>query len=111
MLVLDMVCPLLELHHYNRSLTTLLTEAVKSLLIDLQAAVTILRLATAIYPVGSWITAVPRSLYPEIEPDPTSEVITESWTLRSDLSNWAWRIISELKADGEINSRVHFFRD
>ncbi|THH12748.1 hypothetical protein EW146_g7403 [Bondarzewia mesenterica] len=74
-------------------------EPVKSLLISLDAAVTILRLTTAIYPVGSWLKAQPQDLFAENDIDPTPDVIAESWTLRSGLSGWAWRAISELKDD------------
>ncbi|KAF8654090.1 hypothetical protein AX16_003623 [Volvariella volvacea WC 439] len=61
---------------------------VKSRLNSLEAPLTILKLSMAIYPPGSWISRYlsgPLSL-PE-----------EEWTLRKDLSDWAWRAIMELK--------------
>jgi hypothetical protein len=62
-------------------------------LISLEAAVTILRLSTAIYPPGSWLKA---GVAP-ISDGNTQDMVLESWGLRSGLSNWAWRTISELK--------------
>ncbi|KZT26246.1 hypothetical protein NEOLEDRAFT_1132274 [Neolentinus lepideus HHB14362 ss-1] len=67
-------------------------EPVKSRLIALEAAVTILRLSAAIYPPGSWMTAQ--------SPAESSEGdLLESWNMRSGLSSWAWRAISELRED------------
>ncbi|KII88576.1 hypothetical protein PLICRDRAFT_54405 [Plicaturopsis crispa FD-325 SS-3] len=66
-------------------------EPVKFRLISLEAALTLVRLSAAIYPPGSW-TATPAD---------SADVATvyESWSLRSGLSSWAWRAISELKDD------------
>ncbi|KDQ61324.1 hypothetical protein JAAARDRAFT_82449, partial [Jaapia argillacea MUCL 33604] len=69
-------------------------DAVKSRLISLEAAVTVLRLSSAIYPSGSWLTAQP-------EADASEAAVIESWNLRSSLSNWSWRVIGELKDDRE----------
>lgn len=66
----------------------------------LEAAITILRLSTSIYPPGRW-ASVEAPLSPE---DPaTNEALVESWNIRSGLSGWSWRFISELKGgdDGE----------
>lgn len=59
-------------------------------LISLEAAMTILKLSTAVYPSGSWTN---RSISGG-DGETNSE---DLWSLRSGLSNWAWRIISELK--------------
>jgi hypothetical protein len=73
-----------------------LTEPVRFRLTSLEASVTILNLSAAIYPPGSW--AVQKAPLSPNDPA-TDEALIESWTLRSGLSNWAWRTISELKAD------------
>jgi hypothetical protein len=65
----------------------------------------VLRLSGAIYPPGRWATAE-APLSPD---DPTTdEALVESWTLRSGLSNWAWRLIGELKGgdDDDDEPRV-----
>lgn len=88
MLVLAMVCASRKSHD---GLTELWLDPVKFRLISLEAAMTILKLSTAIYPPGVWANI---SLeYDEGSPDS----LEEAWTLRSGLSNWAWRTISELK--------------
>ncbi|KAJ7582761.1 hypothetical protein C8J56DRAFT_955650 [Mycena floridula] len=66
-------------------------DAVKFRLISLEAAKTILNLSTAIYPAGAWLSPASDS------PANSSEEIEEIWTLRTTLSDWAWRTISELK--------------
>lgn len=66
-------------------------DPVKFRLISLEAALTVLKLSTAIYPPGSWLSASDKV------PEETSAEIEESWSLRSGLSNWAWRTITELK--------------
>ncbi|KZT11398.1 uncharacterized protein LAESUDRAFT_734264 [Laetiporus sulphureus 93-53] len=76
-------------------------EAVKFRLISLEAAMTILKLSMAIYPPGSWLSSHV-FLGPDLQ---TEEDILESWNLRSGLSNWAWRAISELRDDGEENAQ------
>jgi hypothetical protein len=81
------------------------TEPVRSRLTALETAITILRLSTAVYPPGRW--AIEKGpLSPE---DPTTdESLIESWTVRSGLSNWAWRLLSELKGadDAEDEQQV-----
>ncbi|EPQ58166.1 hypothetical protein GLOTRDRAFT_136931 [Gloeophyllum trabeum ATCC 11539] len=67
-------------------------EPVKSRLISLEAAITILRLSAAIYPPGSWMASQPSA-------DSSDQEFLESWNLRSGLSSWAWRAISELRED------------
>lgn len=52
---------------------------------------TMLKLSTAIYPPGAWTTP---SIYGDTPDLDTSE---EAWEMRSGLSNWVWRAISELK--------------
>jgi hypothetical protein len=80
-------------------------EPVRSRLTAHETAITILRLSAAIYPPGRWaVEEAPLS--PE---DPaTDEALIESWTIRSGLSNWAWRLIAELKGgdDGDDEPQV-----
>ncbi|TFY83894.1 hypothetical protein EWM64_g117 [Hericium alpestre] len=71
-------------------------EPVKFRLISLEAAVTILRLTSAIYPAGYWMKGASDVFTPEQNANPSPEDINESWMLRSGLSNWAWRTIAEL---------------
>ncbi|KAJ7097972.1 hypothetical protein B0H15DRAFT_823645 [Mycena belliarum] len=67
-------------------------DPVKSRLRSLDSGLTIMKLSTATYPPAAWLTAAPSS------PDEnTSEAQEESWTLRSGVSSWAWRIIVDLK--------------
>ncbi|KAA1469477.1 hypothetical protein DENSPDRAFT_835109 [Dentipellis sp. KUC8613] len=72
-------------------------EPVKLRLFSLEAAGTILRLSSAIYPPGSWVTE-PKGGFVPVQ-SPSDDDISESWSLRSGLANWAWRAISELKDD------------
>jgi hypothetical protein len=88
------LCPQLEL-------ISPLSDPVKFRLISLEAATTILKLSTAIYPPGRWL----------IEQDQISakEEAIEQWTLRCSLSNWAWRTISELKDVKDDGQLAHHF--
>ncbi|KAF9053624.1 hypothetical protein BDZ89DRAFT_976173 [Hymenopellis radicata] len=61
-------------------------DPIKDRLLSLEAVSTILKLSTSIYPPGSW------QFYSSQEGD-----LNEAWTLRSGLSNWAWRTITELR--------------
>jgi hypothetical protein len=67
-------------------------DPVKSRLRSLDSGLTIMKLSTAIYPPGAWLTATPSS--PE---ENTPEAQEESWTLRSMISSWAWKTIVDLK--------------
>lgn len=60
-------------------------DAIKFRLISLEAALTIIKLSAAVYPAMSWLG---------ISVDESSK---EAWSLRSGISNWAWRTVSELK--------------
>ena len=62
-------------------------------LVALEAAMTILKLSTAIYPLGSWQYFQPASAPGDSE-DPT-----EAWALRSTLASWSWRAIEEIRGD------------
>ncbi|KAJ7063257.1 hypothetical protein C8F01DRAFT_1132210 [Mycena amicta] len=62
-------------------------DPVKSRLRSLDAALTIMKLSTAIYPTAAWL-----SFTPSADEDPE-----EFWTLRSGVSNWAWKTIVDLK--------------
>ncbi|KAI0646953.1 hypothetical protein C8Q79DRAFT_957140 [Trametes meyenii] len=70
-------------------------DAVKDRLVALEAAMTILKLSTAIYPLGSW------QLYQLPSDGSSSEDPTEAWTLRSTLASWSWRAIEEIRGDEE----------
>lgn len=52
---------------------------------------TMLKLSSAIYPPGAWTNP---SVYGDTINLDTSQ---EAWEMRSSLSNWVWRAISELK--------------
>ncbi|KAK7054936.1 hypothetical protein VNI00_003399 [Paramarasmius palmivorus] len=66
-------------------------DPVKDRLNSLEAGKTILKLSTAIYPTGSWLTQ------PTLDNISAGDELEEAWNLRSSLSNWAWRTILELK--------------
>ncbi|KAL0580235.1 hypothetical protein V5O48_001740 [Marasmius crinis-equi] len=66
-------------------------EPIKDRLNSLEAATTILKLSTAIYPTSSWIQ------FPEVDNITDPHELEEAWTLRTTLSSWAWRISMELK--------------
>ncbi|KAI0064603.1 hypothetical protein BV25DRAFT_1823008 [Artomyces pyxidatus] len=78
-------------------------EPVKFRLISLEAAVTILRLTSAIYPPGAWIQQPVVGLVPKQDLPISQEEVEESWTLRSGLSSWAWRTITELNDRKEVD--------
>ncbi|KAH7930821.1 hypothetical protein BV22DRAFT_1101534 [Leucogyrophana mollusca] len=67
---------------------------VKFRLISLEVAMTLIRLSSAIYPTASWM----RSLALNSQ-ESAADQIAESWSLRSGLSSWAWRLIAELRDD------------
>lgn len=66
------------------------TDAVKDRLVALEAAMTILKLSTAIYPLGSWQLDSTQE---------SSEIFHEAWSLRSTLASWSWRAIEEITGD------------
>ncbi|KAF8894572.1 hypothetical protein BD779DRAFT_1501845 [Infundibulicybe gibba] len=76
-------------------------DAIKFRLISLEVATTILKLSTAIYPPASWSNFTPNGGNPEAN-------FEEIWALRSGLSNWAWRTISELKTE-RMNVTLQIF--
>ncbi|KAI0361987.1 hypothetical protein OH77DRAFT_1389137 [Trametes cingulata] len=67
-------------------------EPVQDRLAALEAAMTILKLSTSIYPLGSWQYYKPPA-------EDASEDPTESWSLRSSLASWSWRAIDEIRGD------------
>ncbi|RDB21038.1 hypothetical protein Hypma_011561 [Hypsizygus marmoreus] len=75
-------------------------DAVKSRLNSLEAAMTLLKLSTAIYPPGSWYSGLSNN--EDIDGAASEEV----WALRSGISNWAWRTISELKDVKDDSLRI-----
>lgn len=76
-------------------------EPVKFRLTSLEVAMTLVRLSSAIYPVGAWMRDQ-TSLFPVQSSglDGIPEHVAESWNLRIGLSNWTWRLITELRDDG-----------
>ncbi|KIJ06186.1 hypothetical protein PAXINDRAFT_20608 [Paxillus involutus ATCC 200175] len=75
-------------------------EPVKFRLTSLEVATTLVRLSSAIYPAGAWMRST-TSLFPAgfSELDSVPERVAESWTIRTGLSSWAWRLITELRDD------------
>ncbi|EMD38507.1 hypothetical protein CERSUDRAFT_113687 [Gelatoporia subvermispora B] len=67
-------------------------EPAKSRLKSLEAAMTILRLSMAVYVPAWWIR-------PSAQISILDESSIESWNLRTGMSSWAWRVISELRED------------
>ncbi|KAF4608425.1 hypothetical protein EYR40_000770 [Pleurotus pulmonarius] len=67
---------------------------VRHRLISLEAAFTIMRLSVAVYPPGLW----------KREPHPSDS--EDVWRLRSGISEWAWRTISELRENNDDNLTV-----
>ncbi|KAI6039034.1 hypothetical protein EDC04DRAFT_3112751 [Pisolithus marmoratus] len=79
--------------------TSLGFNPVKFRLISLEVAMTLVRLSSALYPVGSWMRCT-TSLFPsDLVLEETPIRIAESWNIRIVLSNWAWRLITELRDD------------
>ena len=70
-----------------------LPEPVRTRLLSLEVAITILRISTAVYPTGSW-------LHVQASPsDAERGFELEDWELRAGLSSWAWRTLNGLKVD------------
>lgn len=89
-------------HVMRDSLTVSRAEPVKTRLVSLEAALTILKLSLSIYPPGSWLR--PAKPLVNGQDDGSPSHLEEVWTLRTGLSQWAWRAISELRNDDEENS-------
>ncbi|KAJ8078732.1 hypothetical protein PM082_013015 [Marasmius tenuissimus] len=66
-------------------------EPVKHRLTSLEAGTTVLKLSTAIYPTSSWIE------FPTVDNVTDPDESHETWSLRTTISSWAWRIITELQ--------------
>ena len=77
-------------------------DLVKARLTSLRAVMTILKLSMSIYPPGAWLTQP--ELPVDDSPDPKAARL-ESWNLRSGLSSWTWRVISELR-DADEEARM-----
>ncbi|KAL1746374.1 hypothetical protein HDZ31DRAFT_62274 [Schizophyllum fasciatum] len=71
-------------------------DVVQTRLRSLQTHMTLVKLAIAIYPPGSWLDDASES----------GDALAESWDLRSSLSNWAWRTVSELKEQGDDTIQI-----
>ena len=70
---------------------TSFVDAVRYRLLSLEAATTMLKLSSAIYPPGAWTNP---SIYGNTS---NLDVSEEAWEMRNGLTNWAWRAISEIK--------------
>ena len=86
-----------------RQILMITSDLVKARLTSLRAVMTILKLSMSVYPPGAWLT------HPElsVNEDSSNSKATrlESWNLRSGLSSWTWRVISELRdADEEART-------
>lgn len=68
-------------------------DPVKTRLLSLEVAITILRISTAIYPTGSWLH------FRSSPSDAERGFEVEDWELRAGLSSWAWRALNGLKID------------
>lgn len=75
-------------------------DPVKFRLTSLEIAMTLVRLSSALYPTSSWMRST-TSLFPANPSgvDETTASVAESWSIRTTLSNWAWRLIAELRDD------------
>lgn len=69
------------------------TEPVRTRLLSLEVAITILRISTAIYPTGSWLR------FRSSPSDAEQGFELEDWEMRAGLSSWAWRALNGLKID------------
>jgi hypothetical protein len=69
---------------------------VKARLTSLEAARTIIKLSSTIYPPTAWTSHLG---------NPSKEAFIEEWDLRSGISNWAWRTVSALR-DGQDESKI-----
>lgn len=79
--------------------TSLGFNSVKFRLISLEVAMTLVRLSSALYPVGSWMRCTTNLFPDDLAPEEAPILIAESWNIRISLSNWAWRLITELRDD------------
>ncbi|KAH7889737.1 hypothetical protein F5I97DRAFT_1802615 [Phlebopus sp. FC_14] len=76
-------------------------EPVKFRLTSLEVCMTLVRLSSAIYPAGAWMRST-KNLFPVDSADlaNSSECVVESWNVRITLSDWTWRVVSELTDNG-----------
>jgi hypothetical protein len=70
-------------------------EPVRTRLLSLEVAITMLRILTAMYPTGSWLRFQSSPL------DAEQGFELEDWEMRAGLSSWAWRALNGLKIDTE----------
>ena len=84
------------------------TEPVRTRLLSLEVAITILRISTAIYPTGSWLR------FQASPSDAEQGLELEDWELRAGLSSWTWRALNGLKIDtndgASVRSTTSVFR-
>ena len=66
-------------------------EPVRTRLLSLEVAITILRISTAICPTGSWLH------FRASPSDAEQGFKLEDWEVRAGLSSWAWRALNGLK--------------
>ncbi|THH32127.1 hypothetical protein EUX98_g2076 [Antrodiella citrinella] len=82
-------------------------EPVKTRLISLEAAMTILKLSIAIYPPGSWL----KGSYTPLEGNDESAAVKATWDLRSNVTSWTWSVISEWEDTEDNEPRPLFTAD
>ncbi|KAI0341721.1 hypothetical protein BDW22DRAFT_1358564 [Trametopsis cervina] len=83
-------------------------EPVRTRLVSLEAAGTILKLSISIYPPGAWLR--PQKPVSNGTAESTSEPTKEEvWNLRVGLLSWGWRAISELRSEEEETSLNSLF--
>ncbi|KAF8902129.1 hypothetical protein CPB84DRAFT_1729336 [Gymnopilus junonius] len=73
-------------------------DPVKFRLISLEAALTIIKLSSTIYPPTMWTVH---------QTNPLKAGFIEEWGLRSGISNWSWRTVSALKDVQDENHLSH----
>ncbi|KAL4074475.1 hypothetical protein V8B97DRAFT_1697314 [Scleroderma yunnanense] len=74
-------------------------DPVKFRLTSLEVSMTLVRLSSALYPVSSWMRTTGSFPANHSEVDETAARIAESWNIRTTVSNWTWRLITELRDD------------
>lgn len=77
-----------------------LTEPVRTRLLSLEVAITILRISTAIYPTGSWLH------FRTSPSDAEQGFELEDWEARAGLSSWAWRALNGLKVEANDGASI-----
>ncbi|KAF9480122.1 hypothetical protein BDN70DRAFT_878010 [Pholiota conissans] len=72
-------------------------DLVKARLTSLEAARTIIKLSSTIYPPTSWTSCLDNA---------SQGAFVEEWDLRSGISNWSWRTVSALRDGQDENLQI-----